>query len=156
MGAPHWVTCVECGSRFDVSKGGYYNRTTGRYACKKCGKTVSKAEYKYCENKSWFARYWKVLIGILLIMGGYGNCGSANDSAVFGVVAGLALLAWYFVPKYLEKKKADEEAEQIRKREEEERTKREREVDERRWICKRCGAHTKGRICEYCDCPDEQ
>ena len=62
---------------------------------------------------------------------------------------GIIILVVYMVSKSKTMREMEEKAE-------EEAIRREKALDERRWTCNRCGANTKGRICEYCDSPYEQ
>ncbi len=77
---------------------------------------------------------WIFIIIFLIIFGG-----------PFAFV-GIVMLVIYLVSKSKTKREEEE-------REEEEAIRREIEIDERVWTCKRCGANTKGRVCEYCDSP---
>lgn len=70
---------------------------------------------------------------------------------IFGgpfAIIGVGILIWYLSANA----KANREKEAAQAEEE---ARRERAMDERVWRCERCGANTKGRICEYCDSPYE-
>ncbi len=64
-------------------------------------------------------------------------------------VIGIGLLFWYIMSRKKQQKETQAaEAQRV--------AAIEKALDERVWTCKRCGANTKGRICEYCDSPYEQ
>ena len=155
MASKHMVTCVECGRRFDVNAGGgYYNKSSRRYTCKKCGNQIKnanrKAQAKEREartgmKQSMGAMIAKIAVGILFVIAGFS---SPEGGWTFGyfltaLVVGVALIAWGLLP-YLNAKKAKTIVEDVASADVEEETKEEVKV------CKSCGASGTGLICEYC------
>ena len=144
MPPTHWVICKNCGRKFDVGKkGGYYDGS--RYVCKSCGKLVKK-QVKEREddtnpknNDTWFKRNWKILFGIIFLIGGLGNIGQDWRAAIFGTIIGAGLTYFHFYPQI---KARNQEKEQI----ETELRVRAEEIKK----CKTCGARTKGTYCEFC------
>ena len=150
----HYVVCKKCGVKFDYkSTGGYYDGN--RYVCKNCANKEIRYENALRENnrkglpadahidtRTWFQKYWKIAIGGVLLLGGFGNLGKDNSSATFGLLIGLCMIIWYVLPMIVghnsqkKKMKAHLEAEK-----------------KRGFICKRCGAVTHGEVCEHCGSP---
>ena len=143
MGPSHWVICRMCGMKFDFEKkGGYYDGS--RYICKSCGKMVKKQLVNEsltsgAVNGSWFARNWKILFGIMFLIGGLGNIGEDWEAALFGILIGAALLFFQYYPQVKAKKQQKEKMESEN-----------RAIAEQVKFCKTCGARTKGLFCEYC------
>ncbi len=99
--------------------------------------------------------YWKLLLGIFLIIAWMNNAGS-----IF-FFAGLALVILYFADI---RKKAKQGQEQP----EEPQTQSAPSVGQlfsaapakpeeygEEWVCEKCGATNRGPVCEYCDSPRE-
>ena len=144
MAPTHWVVCKLCGRKFDVErKGGYYDGL--RYVCKSCGKKVKKDARERGNstqpqnNNTWFKRNWKILFGIIFLIGGLGNIGQDWRAALFGTIIGAGLTYLHFYPQFKAKKqeKEQKEAELIA-------------IAEQIKFCKACGAKTKGSYCEFC------
>jgi len=144
MAPSHWVVCKLCGRKFDVEKqGGVYDGS--RYICKSCVKMMKKGEKLNRSttdtkaSSSWFSKNWKILFGVIFLIGGLGNIGKNSDAAIFGTLIGIGLTIMHFYSENKAKKQ--------------EKTQKEAElkaIDEEIKFCKICGAKTKGMYCEYC------
>jgi len=156
--AKHMVICMNCGKRFDASRGGYYFKSQRRYMCPKCGKAhnreVKEEQADYREARTGMrqttgAMILKIAIGIICVISAFmtGTVGAA----LTGIVIGLALIAWgllpWLLPRLKEKKEAEAAAAAARAEEE--------RLANLPKICPSCGAHTKGQTCEYCGAPLE-
>lgn len=150
--AAHWVTCVECGKRFDHSKGGYYNKYTQRYTCKSCGKKIAgdAREASTGMRQSTGAMIAKIVFGALFVISGFTtgipamgeNFASGFAALLMAVILGGALIAWGLVP-YFKAKKAQEAAAARNMAAEIARQNAPKK-------CPACGAMTKGDVCEFC------
>lgn len=156
--AKHMVICRDCGKQFDASKGGYYLKSSGRYLCPKCGRANNKEakeaqanerERKTGMRQSQGAMIAKIVIGVLFIVSAF-TTGSVGATLV-GIVIGLGLIAWGFLPWYLAKKAAAAEVARLAAEKAAEEEKRLNAPK----ICPTCGAKTKGEVCEYCGAPLE-
>ena len=49
--------------------------------------------------KTQFKKYWKVIVGVLFIIGGLANFGNDNIAAIFGLIIGAGFSAWWFVSR---------------------------------------------------------
>lgn len=140
MAPAHWVICKICGRKFDFEKeGGSYDGT--RYICKPCVKNLEALE-KAKKEAGWFKRNWKILFGVIFLIGGFGNIGENWEAALFGIIVGAGLTFWHIFPKAKAKKEAIEEREAIQKAQ-----------DEKITICPYCGGMTTGSKCEFCGMP---
>ncbi len=94
----------------------------------------------------------KLIIGALFFFSCIGT-DMEIGARLLGIVLGLALIAWAILPrllpKYLAKKKENEDLER--------RKAAAAAAEEKRlntpWQCRSCGAMTKGDVCEYCGTP---
>lgn len=150
MPPAHWVVCKICGSQFDVNKrGGYFDGN--RYVCKRCEMLVKKqAEAESLIEKTWWSRNWKVVVGILFLIGGWGNRGANWDAALFGITVGFGLLFWQYYPPLRAKKQQKDQLEAEQRAIAEKVATEQRMIKEQVKHCTTCGARTKGTICEYC------
>ena len=146
MASKHMVTCRECGKRFDANWGGYYDRASRRYTCKKCGKHILKAyrnqnnvskaverEERTGMRQSFGAMIAKIAVGILFVTTGFS---SPEGGWTFGyfltaLVTGTALIAWGLLPYLKARKSRTVEQENVK-------------------VCTSCGATGSGDTCEYC------
>ena len=148
------VVCVNCGRRFDIDReGGSFNSTKNRYCCTKCRKqeeAINKAiqtKQNHTSSTDGSKKWYKIALGILCIISGFYAIEKYDFIVILtAFVIGLIFLFSYFkndIQNMLLKKKILKEG-----------------IDEEVkpqlvWICKKCGATTKGSICEYCDSPRE-
>lgn len=154
----HWVTCYECGKRFNTSTNtAFYDSSIHRYVCAKCKRIIDKrqkaanraikqqkeeikkkqiADGTYQPN--WWERNWKWFIGGLCVFTGIAGI-SSGWIAVLMILAGVGFILAYFLP--IIKGKRDEKAKQIIEQ---------NAIESEQWQCPACGAQTKGQICEYC------
>lgn len=120
--AQHLVICAECGKQFDVNKkGGYYRKAERRYICKECAKKI-KANNRKIEadqreastgmRQTKWAMILKIVIGIIFVITSF-TLKSASE-IIIGIIIGLGLIAWGFLPYYRAKKakKPDDSPEQ--------------------------------------------
>ena len=152
MARKHIVVCRECGRQFDANKGGYYDKISGRYTCKSCGKKITgdARERSTGMRQSNGAMIAKIAFGAIFVIAGFtGGLGKMAESVgegigtlLTGVILGAALIAWGLLP-YLKAKKANEAAAARAAAEEFARKNALRK-------CPACGAMTKGDVCEYC------
>lgn len=146
MASKHMVTCRECGRRFDANFGGYYNKTSQRYTCKKCGDKLKKAYRKENKSKqvaereertgmkqSFGAMIAKIAIGILFISTGFSSPEGGWTFSYFltALVIGAALIAWGLLPYINATKSKTAEKETVK-------------------VCESCGAIGTSSFCEYC------
>ncbi len=98
------------------------------------------------EGNPWFKDNWKIVFGVVFLIGGIGNIGKDNGTAVIAIIVGIGLVFAHFYPMVKAKKleKAEKEAEQKAKEEEL------KAIADEIKFCKTCGAKTKGSFCEYC------
>ena len=156
--AKHMVICMNCGKRFDASRGGYYFKSQRRYMCPKCGKAhnreVKEEQADYREEKTGMrqtqgAMIAKIAVGLLFVISAFAT--GSFGAVLTGIVIGLALIAWgllpWLLPRLKEKKEAEAAAAAARAEEE--------RLANLPKICPACGAHTKGQTCEYCGAPLE-
>lgn len=154
--AQHPVICVNCGKQFDANRGGYYNRSTKRYTCKACANAAKKraaavsSEKKAVERQaatgtrqSKTAMIIKIAVGALFILCSPSMSGVAET--LLALAVGAALIAWGLIPYFRGKKEL--------KRREEEKAAADRYVANLPRTCPRCGANTKGDVCEFCGSP---
>ena len=154
----YWVVCKFCGTLFDVGRdGGAYDGE--RHICKSCVKTVVTPRgwngniVPISQDQSWFKTNWKMLLGVLFLISGFGNLGQDKDAALTGIIIGAVLSFAHILPwiKAWRLKKAEKAAEQSARWAELDAKKAELQaVAEEPKRCKACGATTKGKICEYC------
>lgn len=144
MARKHIVVCRECGRQFDASKGGYYDKISGRYTCKSCGKKIAgdARERSTGMRQSKGAMIAKIVIGVLFLIVSLTSGELDLAARGVGIVIAAALVAWGLVP-YLKAKKANEAAAARAAAEEFARKNALRK-------CPACGAMTKGDVCEYC------
>ena len=78
------------------------------------------------------------------------------DAASRGIsiILGAALLIWAYVPYRNWKRHKREVLEEIERQDQEIDSMKE-ELRKRPWKCSRCGATTRGDVCEYCGSPKE-
>ena len=148
MASKHMVTCRECGKRFDANYGGYYDRKSRRYTCKKCGNSIRKAyrneihaqqtaerEERIGMRQSFGAMIAKIAGGIIFILTGFSSPESGWTFGYFltALVIGAALIAWGLLPYLKAKKTHTVEQENVNIK-----------------VCESCGATGTGDICEYC------
>lgn len=156
MASKHMVTCVECGRRFDANWGGYYNRHTRRYTCKKCGRAMNYKTSRAVPGSSAApARRGpsmggviaKIAIGLFFVICGFSSPSDGWSVGYFltALVIGGALIVWgvlsYRKIKEAENAQRRSAAEMKRAAREQVRT------------CPACGANTRGDVCEYCGTP---
>ena len=98
----------------------------------------------------------KIAAGLFIIASMFSGNDVQFSTVAVGLVVGLALIAWAIVPYLAEKKR--EKAMQDRLAATEEKRRRELEAQlkaeaEKPKYCSKCGATTKGKVCEYCGSP---
>ncbi len=156
MAAKHLVVCVQCGRQFDANRGGYYNSSTRRYTCKDCGRRMTSqpsaarpAAPQPVTAKSLLSpMIGKIAIGaiiaivgiIFLFMGGW-------FFTIFMLPGAAVFVLWGVLPYVKQKKKEGEMKAAILKAQE--------EIRNRQKTCPKCGATTKGQVCEFCGSPLE-
>lgn len=110
--AQHLVICAECGKQFDVNKkGGYYRKSERRYICKSCANKI-KANNRRIEadqreaatgmRQTKWAMILKIVLGIIFVIASF-SLNSASE-IVIGIIVGIGLIAWGFLPYYRAKK----------------------------------------------------
>lgn len=119
MATKHMVICVQCGKRFDVNNGGYYNQQSRRYTCKKCGKAQIATEKKINADlqakrnmertgmkQSYKAMILKIVIGLFIVSCGFSSPegGWTFGYFLFTLIFGGLVIAWGLVP-YLKARK---------------------------------------------------
>ncbi len=143
MSTKRWRYCGQCGCRFDLNRGGYYQNSTGRYVCKTCVKTVNNASVR--KHQSTGAMIAKIAFGAMFIATGFTAAKEEESPLTFllvSLIIGIALIAWALVPYFQEKKVRQQEMlEEISEQQEEYNAPK---------TCKSCGATGTGDVCEYC------
>lgn len=144
MARKHIVVCRECGRQFDVNKGGYYDKLSGRYTCKSCGKRINGdvRERSTGMRQSKGAMIAKIAIGVIFLIVSLSSGELDAAGRAIGIVIAAALIAWALLPYF--KAKKDREAAAARSAAEEFAR---RNAPKK---CPACGAMTKGDNCEYC------
>jgi len=152
----HMVVCMNCGRRFDASRGGYYFKTSRRYMCPKCGKEhnrevkeaqADEREARTGMRQSTGAMIAKIAVGLLFVVSSFAT--DSVGATLTGIVIGLALVAWGMLP-WWKIKKAELDA---KKAEAADAAVAEAARLAEPWTCPACGADTKGDACEYCGRP---
>ena len=98
----------------------------------------------------------KVTVGLIFIAAMFGDDEAEIGTIVTGCVIGLALIAWGIIPFVLEKKEQKKAEEKLAAIEEKRRLELEAQMKaeaEKPKYCSKCGASTKGSVCEYCGSP---
>ena len=149
------VVCRECGRQFDANKGGYYDKISGRYTCKSCGRKIKGDlnERSTGMRQSKGAMIAKIAFGAIFVISAFAafaeglsdGVAKAIGSLLVGLVLGAALIAWGLLP-WLKVKRESEAAAARAAAEEFAR----RNAPKK---CPACGAMTKGDVCEYCGAP---
>lgn len=158
----HIVTCVQCGRRFDASWGGYYNSSTRRYTCRRCGSKIKReqrtAEAIVREERTGMrqtlgAMIAKIAVGLLFVIAAFPLLTNKESGGVgpflTGLVLGAALIAWGLLPWLKARRESQAAAEAIQA---EEAAALRAKLNAPK-VCPACGASTKGEKCEYCGAP---
>lgn len=155
MARKHIVVCRECGRQFDVNRGGYYDKISGRYTCKSCGKKIAgdARERSTGMRQSKGAMIAKLAFGAIFVISAFGafaeglkeSVATAIGSLLVGLVLGAALIAWALLPYFKAKKDREAAAARAAAKDFARRNAPKK--------CPACGAMTKGDNCEYCGAP---
>ena len=147
MAQKHTVICRECGRQFDANKGGYYDKLSGRYTCKSCGRKIKGDlnERSTGMRQSKGAMIAKIAIGVIFLIVSLSSGELDAAGRATGIVIAAALIAWSLLPYF----KAKKEREAAAARSAAEDFAR-RNAPKK---CPACGAMTKGENCEYCGAP---
>ena len=147
MAQKHMVVCRECGRQFDANKGGYYDKLSGRYTCKSCGRKIKGDlnERSTGMRQSKGAMIAKIAVGVIFLIVSLSSGELDAAGRGIGIVIAAALIAWALLPYF--KAKKEREAAAARSAAEEFAR---RNAPKK---CPACGAMTKGENCEYCGAP---
>lgn len=151
MAAKHLVVCVQCGRQFDANRGGYYNSQTRRYTCKSCGRRTPSpsAPARPSVPQPVTAKSLKspmigkiLIAAAILLFGIFALFAGGWPLTVLCLGGAVAVALWGILP-YVKRKKLEEQmrAEILRAK---------AEKLNRPKVCARCGATTKGAVCEFC------
>lgn len=152
----HLVVCVMCGRQFDANRGGYYNSRTHRYTCKTCGvgpvaqpaAARSSVPNPVTAKSLLSPMIGKCIIAGLILFGGLVFLAYGGWFFTLLALAGAVALALTGIIPYVKRKKLEDRMKaEILAAQEEKRN--------RQKTCPKCGATTKGQVCEFCGSPLE-
>lgn len=168
MSSKHMVVCYKCGKQFDANtRGSRYNEKKRRYMCKDCYKSIQAANKvaeqqriksvdlalasgEISENKATILKHknskGKMIAGIIVAACGFVSLFATDKTVSYIVISilmiliGAGLLAWYFLGEKKYKDAITAEKNDVKQPDQETFTK----------VCSKCGASTRGQVCEYC------